>query len=845
MGTTKGNNGGSPGDTPAQDGLSEYRHKRDPSVSPEPFGKKAARVPAGVFVVQKHAARRLHWDLRLELDGRLRSWAVPKGFSFDPEVKRLAMKVEDHPLDYVDFEGIIPAGYGAGNMIVWDRGLWRPLEDPEPGLRDGKLLFALEGYKLRGVWTLFSTARKNEEGPEWLLMKKPDSWAQGGGREVPDTSILSGLSVEELSQPEKKSEALTEALGVLGLPPGKVDLPRLEPMLAEVADQPFDDPEWLFELKYDGFRLLAEKTGPKVNLRYRSGRDATRAFPDLTAALRSLPYERLVMDGEVVVLDGEARPVFNRLQKRVQLERERDLNRARWVHPATFMVFDLLEAEGFDLRGQPLKARKGWLRRVLPEVGPLRFADHVEEKGRALYAAVRERGLEGVMAKLNKSPYREARSEEWLKIRSERTEAFAVIGYTEPKGSRTGFGGLHLARPDGKGGWTYVGRVGSGFTTALLEELRERFEALTQPSPATEVPKPDKSSVWLRPEVVIEVTYLLETDEGIIRQSRFRAVREESAADLAAEGDLPGLEDPADSPRREVKFSNLRKVFFPEDGITKGDLLDYHRAIAPWMLPYLDNRPIALARYPDGIHGKSFFQKHAPAFTPSWVRTAAVWSEQSGREREQFVVGDVQTLEFLVNLGSIPIHAWTARIETLDHPDWVIVDLDPKDAPFSHVVEIALEAKAIADELEIAAYVKTSGSSGIHVLVPLGARYTHGQAKVVAHLLARLLVDRLPKIATIDRSLDRRDGRVYIDFVQNGRGRLLAAPYTVRERPGAPVSTPLEWSELTLDLNPRDWNIHTVPPRLQARGRCPMHGVLGPGIDLARLLKRLEEMGAG
>ena len=843
MGTTKGKKGGSQGDTPAEDGLSEYRDKRDPTVSPEPFGKKAARIPAGVFVVQKHAARRLHWDLRLELDGRLRSWAIPKGPSFDPKVKRLAVKVEDHPLDYVDFEGVIPEGYGAGNMIVWDRGIWRPLEDPEQGLQDGKLLFALEGYKLRGVWTLFSTARKNEEGPEWLLMKKPDGWAQAGGRDVPETSILSGLTVEELSQPSERGADLIGEVEDLNIPRGSVDLSQLEPMLAEVAEAPFDDPAWLFELKYDGFRLLAEKCNLQVKLRYRSGRDATRAFPDLTAALRALPFDRLVMDGEVVVLDAEARPVFNRLQKRVQLERERDLNRARWVHPATFMLFDLLELDGFDLRHRPLKERKAWLRRVLPEAGPLRFADHVEDRGTALYNAVRERGLEGIMAKLKNSPYREARSEEWLKIRSERTEAFAVIGYTEPKGTRSGFGGLHLARPDGKGGWTYVGRVGSGFTTALLDELRARFEPLRQPQPITDVPKPDKSSVWLRPEVVIEVTYLLQTDDGIIRQSRFRSVRDETAIELAADGDLPGLDDPSEGPPKRVKFSNLRKVFYPEDSITKGDLLGYHRTIAPWMLRYLADRPIALARYPDGIHGKSFFQKHAPAFTPSWVRTAAIWSEQSGREREQFVVEDVETLEFLVNLGCIPIHAWTARVDTLEHPDWVILDLDPKEAPFRHVVEIALAAKALADELQIETFVKTSGSSGMHVLVPFGAKYSHRQAKVVAHLLAKLLVDRVPKIATLDRSIDRRDGRVYIDFVQNGRGRLLAAPYTVRERPGAPVSTPLEWSELTLDLDPKDWNIKTVPARLEALGRCPLAGVLGPGIDLEGLLKRIEELG--
>lgn len=821
-----------------EDGLDAYRKKRKPS-SPEPFGHTAARIPAGVFVVQKHSARRLHYDLRLELDGRLRSWAIPKGPSFDPEVKRFAVKVEDHPLDYVDFEGVIPEGYGAGSMIVWDRGLWRPLEDPHEGLRNGKLLFRLEGHKLRGVWTLFSTARKNEEGPEWLLMKKPDGWGQAGGREVPESSILSGLEVEQLAEPERVRSELEDRLDALEVPSGRVELGSVSPMLAEVRNTPFDDDAWVFELKYDGFRLLAERDGQRVALRYRSGRDATRAFPELVASLRALPWTRLVLDGEVVVLDSEGRPVFNRLQKRVQLERERDLARARWVHPATLMTFDLLEIQGRDLRSLPLETRKALLTSVLPEAGPLRFADHVSGSGTALFGMVRERGLEGIMAKRAASPYREARSEDWLKIRSERTEAFAVIGFTEPKGSRTGFGGLHLARPAPGGGWTYVGRVGSGFGAELLDELRRRFESLRRKTPVTEVSKSDKASVWLEPEVVVEVTYLTQTEEGIIRQSRFRSLREEKATELARDAVEVEVDSSPSTRPHEVKISNPKKIFFPEDGITKEELVAYHRLIAPFMLPYLKDRPIALARFPDGIHGKSFFQKHAPAFVPGWMRTAAIWSEQSGREREQFVVDDVDMLIYLINLGCIPIHAWTARVDTLLRPDWVILDLDPKEAPFAHVVEIALAAKRLADELEIPAFVKTSGSSGLHVLVPLGARRDHRQAKTLAHLLAALLVERLPKIATIDRSLERRDGKVYIDFVQNGRGRLLAAPYTVREKPGAPVSCPLEWSEVGPELGPRDLTIRNVPDRMAARGVCPLAGVLGRGIDLSALLTKL------
>lgn len=823
-----------------QDGLGPYRDKRAEAASPEPFGAGAAAIPPGVFVVQKHAASRLHYDLRLEIDGRLRSWAIPKGFSFDPDVQRLAMAVEDHPLDYVDFEGVIPDGYGAGNMIVWDRGQWRPLEPVREGLAKGKILFALDGYKLRGAWTLFEAGGRNRGANEWLLMKKPDGFAH---QPPPaETSILSGLTVEALSKPRALANTLQAELSDASQT--RVNLKRLSPMLAEVRATPFDDPEWLFELKYDGFRLMAGRDGGQVHLRYRSGRDATRAFPELGTTLAALPFERFVIDGEVAVVDAAGKPVFNRLQKRVQLERDRDLERARWVHPATYFVFDLLELEGRDLRGLPLERRKAILKRILPEAGPVRYADHVDTAGTAFFDLVAKQELEGIMAKRRAAPYREGRSEDWLKIRSETTEAFAVIGFTTPKGSRTGFGGLHLARPV-DGAWRYIGRVGSGFSAALLEDLSRRFERHVRDAPVCEVPKADRSSVWLEPEVVVEVTYLLETADGVIRQSRLRSVREESAAALLAAGDLEPLEGPERAAGPALVISNPSKLFFPEDGITKADLLAYHEKVALFMLPYLQDRPIALHRFPDGIHGKSFFQKHAPDFVPDWVRTERVRSESKDSEREQFVVADLRCLGYLINLGCIPIHAWTARIDHLERPDWLVLDFDPKGAPLERVVELAFEARQLLEACGLIPLVKTSGSSGLHVLAPMGAKYVHDQVRTLALLLAKLLVAKRPDLATIDRSLDKRDGRIYIDYVQNGRGRLLAAPYTVRERPGAPVSTPLEWDELSSELRMTDWSIRTVPERLQARETCPLARVLGHGPDLAAVLERLAGLPPG
>lgn len=829
--------------------LDRYYEKRSADRTPEPIGPD--RTPrAGVFVVQKHSARRLHFDLRLELNGILMSWAIPRGPSFDPSVKRLAVRTEDHPVDYVDFEGRIPEGnYGAGAMIVWDRGQWRALEDPDAGLEKGKLLFELRGYKLRGVFTLVKT--KGDGTNEWLLIKKPDAHAAPEGSKALDQrSILSGLTVEELAEGHDPGVALAERLDAAGVPRGDVAIDDVKPMLAETADEPFSRPGWLFELKYDGFRLLIDKRLDTVRLRYRSGLDSTRAFPEIVKAVAALPFDDLLIDSEVVVLGDDGKPSFHSLQQRVQLQRERDIQQATVNLPATVFAFDLLRAMGHDLRQRPLVERKTHLQDTLPMAGILRFSEHVEDEGESLFQRVTALGLEGLVAKRANSPYRYGRADDWLKVRVERADEFIIVGFSEPKGTRVGFGGLHLAQFVGRE-LVYQGRVGSGFSQALLQSLRARLDTLRTDTPAVVAPsKYDRVDRWVRPELVCEVRYSSRTVDGVLRFPVFIRLREDKTADdirreaetldeLAntdvgqSQSDFPPPEGP--------KITNPDKIFFPEDGLTKKDLVTYYERISEWLLPYLADRPVVLTRYPDGIHGKNFFQKDAPPFIPGWVRTERMWSQHAKREIDYFVCENVESLLYIINLASIPLHVWASRVSALAKPDWATIDLDPKGAPFSDVVAIALAIERLCDELGLTTFAKTSGSSGIHVLIPLGQRCTFDQARAVAELICRVIAHDLPEIATLVRPVNNRAGKVYLDFIQNGHGRLIAAPFCVRALPAGPVSMPVKWSEVPHLTSARQFTMSNVRDRLEAWDGDPMQPVLTERSDLGSALSRLTE----
>ncbi len=876
--------------------LEEYRDKRTSERTPEPFGGAPA-TGVGVFVVQLHAATRRHYDLRLEIGGVLVSWAVPKGISADPADKKLAVHVEDHPVEYIEFEGVIPAGeYGGGEMIVWDIGRCIMLEDPEEGIEKGKLLFELRGHKLRGVWTLVRI-EKGETGKEWLLIRE-----RRGGHPIledgslPQTSILSGLTVEQMARREAgwyPGEDVAAALEAASVPERPVDPGEVQFMLAQPREDAFDDPAWHFELKLDGYRMLAAAIEGEASLLTRNGHDALPTFPDIARCLRRLPFRRVVLDGEVVVHDAAGYPSFRHLQKRARLSRPLDIRRASFEAPASFYAFDLLAFDDRDLRDLPLSERRRYLRDVVPEAGPIRYSEHFEGCGEALFRQVQGMGLEGIMAKRADSRYMGGRSPDWRKIHAAREARFVIVGFTSPAGSRTGFGALHLgaygpsesgsaaATDDGELALHYIGRVGTGFDDRTLMALRRRLDDLKSDGPGFVTPAPAGGDhTWVEPELVAEIRYKEFTEGGLLRHAvflRLLPMPGDEAGD-AGKGDggmddteyvlptdcrLPrdpraALTDPvrvdtSPPPVEELSLSNLDKVFWPEEGYTKGDLISYYRDIAPWLLKFLEDRPLVLTRYPDGIDGKSFFQKNAPGFQPEWVRTEAIWSEGSERDIHYFIADDPAVLVFVANLGAIPLHVWASRIGSLDRPDWCLLDLDPKHkrdgeevyAPFGDAVEVARTIGALCDEIGLPSYPKTSGSSGMHVMIPLGGQLDYEQSRQLAQLLATTVAAEIPDRATTVRNPSGRDGKIYIDYVQNGRGRLVVAPYSVRPRAGATVSAPLRWAEVEEGLSMEDYTIRTMPERARALDPDPLLAVLSDEPDLMAALESLQRRMGG
>jgi bifunctional non-homologous end joining protein LigD len=868
--------------------LDDYRKKRDPARTPEPFGP--ARSGEGRrFVVQKHAARRLHYDVRLEMDGVLKSWAVPKGPSLKTEEKRLAVHVEDHPVEYADFEGIIPEGnYGAGAVIVWDRGWYRLVKD-EPAARQlaaGRLDVELFGDKLRGRWTL---ARMGGKSKEWLLLKKADEFAadEEATERFPE-SVLSGLTVEEVRDGSARLAALRRRLATA--PAGEVDAATQPVMLASPEGRPFSDPAWLFEIKYDGVRVLAARDAARVALYGRAGQDFTARYPEIVTALRALPVERFVLDGEVVALDEAGRPSFQRLQNRMHLTKPADVERARSMVPVSAVFFDALALDGRDLRRLPLVERKAALALTVPARGVIHYGDHVRERGEAFYEAAAGQRVEGILAKRADSRYTGGRTRDWLKIKCHLRQEFVIGGWTDPQGGRGWFGALHLGVYDDAGQLVYAGKVGTGFDEAALRRVWERLQPLARQSSPFDVRSPaGRGHHWVEPRLVAEIRFTEWTAEGGIRHPAFLGLRDDKRAEECRRevgagsfarystrsgspppppADTPRSEPPRrgrqsagatgqstgrrksptaararpaapDSSSRRVTITNSGKVFWPDEGYTKADLVEYYERVAPWLLPYLRDRALVLARYPDGIGGKSFFQKDAPEWAPEWIRRERIPARGVERDIDYFVVDDVEALRYVANTGTIPLHLWASRVVSIERPDWLVLDLDPKQAPFTDVVKVALALRRILERLELPSYPKSSGATGLHILLPLGARYTFEEARTFARLLATLAVEAVPAIATIARVIDARGGKVYVDFGQNGPGQTIVAPLCVRPLPGAPVSTPLRWAEVTARLDPRRYTIRTVPPRLDEAGD-PMAPVLGEGIDVAAALGRLD-----
>jgi bifunctional non-homologous end joining protein LigD len=806
----------------------------------------------------------------------LKSFAVPKGPSLDPAQKHLAVLTEDHPLEYLDFEEVIPEGlYGAGAMIVWDRGRVRYLETTaEEGIVKGKLDFVLDGFKLRGRFALVETGHRygkgsKEDGKQWLLIKKKD--AHSGERDViaeDPRSVLGGLTVEELARRAELEAELLARADELGAAHSEVHVERMTPMLCATEGGRLDDPERLYELKIDGVRIVADRHDGAVALRYRNGRPATATYPEIARAVAALSPERLVLDGEIVAFDEAGRPSFARIGPRIHAERPLDVLRAQAEVPVTYIVFDLLAIGDRDLRDLPLLRRKELLAEVVRGRGLVRALDHLAGSGETLFAFCREQRLEGVVAKRMDSRYRPGpvRTDDWIKIKCDRDDEFVVIGWLAGKGARARLGALCLASY-GKDGLRYRGRVGSGLDDATIDELLSRLpplESETYPGSGA-VPDEAKGARWTRPELVVSVRFQGFTPDGHLRHPVFRGIRNDIAPDAcramppeeAIDSASPKEpeEDPAEAgdaapaqpaqaaapAKSRVTISNRDKVFWPDEGYTKGDLIEYYRAVSSAMLPFLEERPVVMVRYPDGIRGKSFYQWNVPQGTPDWLRRGVLAASEDSDKRDKtvFLIDDEDALAYLANLGTIPLHVLACRDETRDACDFLTIDFDIGEHPFERAVVLGLTLREILDECGLVGYPKTSGQKGLHVLVPLGPGVGFDAAKLLCELFGQLVVARHPKLATLERRVDKRGGKALVDIGQTGPSRTIVAPYSVRAWPGATVSTPLYWEEVHVALDPKRFTLVSVPTRLAESGD-PFAGLLHERPDIGAAVAKLE-----
>ena len=838
--------------------LVKYKQKRNFKSTAEPVGTRKKSNGALTFVVQKHAASHLHYDFRLEMDGVLKSWAVPKGPSMNPDDKRLAMMVEDHPYSYKDFEGNIPEGnYGAGNVIVWDNGTYHDIshEDKKEseksllkGLQKGHLSFSLNGKKLKGEFSLVKLKGKQENA--WLLIKKNDRYASDDDVLKKNKSVLSKSTLEQLEKkstnkaaqerPKKKSQKKVEikAKSMGSNPPTE----KIEPMLAELGDKPFDDENWIFEKKYDGYRTLASFNGKgEVELFSRNHLSFNDKFRPIAEELKKVKHAA-VLDGEVVVEDEKGISRFQLLQNYQRTGQGR----------LKYYVFDILFLNGNDTRVLPVTERKELLKLLVQKARfkNIIYSDHVKGKGKSFYDQAVKQNLEGIIAKDARSPYRSGRRiSEWLKIKISQEEEAVIIGITEPKGSRSHFGSLLLAQYKGKQ-LKYAGHCGTGFSEAVLEDLYKQLKPyFTDQSPLKEKIKANGKVQWIKPEIICQVKFTEWTGDGIMRHPVFLGLREDKSPEEVKQPKkaMPTKTKGA-SADKDLKIgkvtlhlTNQQKVYFPDDKITKGDIVNYYNEAASLILPYLKDRPQSMNRFPNGIKGPSFFQKDVDVEkSPSWIKTEKIFSESTKEFIDYLLCNDKATLLYMANLGCIEINPWNSRVSKIENPDWMVIDLDPEKIDFKHVVTVAREVKKLMDELEAECYCKTSGATGLHIFVPLAAKYDYDTVKTFAHVIAQKINERLPDITSIERLPKKRQHKVYIDFLQNRRGQTLAAPYSVRPKPGATVSTPLEWKEVNEKLNPADFTIHTILKRVEKKGDL-WKPVTGKGVNLNRVIKKIQQ----
>jgi bifunctional non-homologous end joining protein LigD len=888
--------------------LSEYTAKRAFNATPEPQAALVERSGPLLFVVQMHAATRLHYDLRLECDGVLKSWAVPKGPSLDPSEKRLAMPTEDHPFGYASFEGVIPPKqYGAGEVIVWDCGVYSPdegglwFDDREEaerqvrlGLANGKLSIQLRGEKVKGSFALVRTKEA------WLLIKHKDRFVTKAEVTEKNRSVLSGVTVEELKVVPARSSPAARLV-----PSGRESpMPaKIEPMHAEIGEAPFNKPDWAWEPKLDGYRAIAFIEGDRVKLRSRRGLELSPSFPRLVEDLARQSPGSLVLDGEIVAFDAGGKPSFNALQNRVQLKTEREIAAADLATPVVFVCFDLLHFAGVDLRDMPYRDRRRYLAQCLMPT-PLVQLVHASDDGVALHAAAIASGFEGVIGKRKDSRYLSGkRSDSWLKVKSATTADFVIGGYTQGKGARAPLGSILV------GTWAdskleFASHVGSGFDDRSVDRMKAELDKLKRKTcPFDEMPEINAPTTWVEPKIVAEVKFHSWAEDGRLRAPVFVRVRDDIDAkkvkrQTGGRRKAEGGGETASGPISEilmqlevnkpsltlaigshqVKLTNLDRVYWPENKglqqppLTKRDLLRYLAQISQYMLPHLEDRPLTMIRMPDGIRGQRFFQKHWEQARPDFVESVTVFSGHKDEEHEYLLCNNLPTLLWLAQSGTLEYHIWHSRAKVgadaatestdyaaslesleasiLNYPDYVLFDIDPyiysgqeakgaepelNTVAFEKGKEVAFRVRELLQGMALDAIVKTSGKTGLHVFVPIKRTLDFDAARHVSEMVGRHLVRLHPKDITVEWSVPKRTGKIFMDYNMNVRGKTLNVAYSPRGEPGAPVSMPLTWEELAT-AHPLDFRITNAPERL-ARTGDRWHDALERKFDIEKAVK--------
>jgi bifunctional non-homologous end joining protein LigD len=831
--------------------LATYKKKRDFKITLEPEGKEKHSTQQLIFVVQEHDASHLHYDFRLEMKGVLKSWAVPKGPSMNPKDKRLAMMVEDHPYSYKNFEGSIPEGnYGAGNVIVWDRGTYHDIHSENKkqsetnllaGLKKGHISFILYGKKLKGEFSLIKLNGKQENA--WLLIKKEDEFADEKDILLKDKSVISKKKLILKDRDKKTTHSAKEKS--IKSTTKIVDSSIIKPMLATLNPKPFDDKDWIFEIKYDGYRTIAH-IDKEVQLKSRNNLSFNKLFYPLLSELKKITHEA-VLDGEVVIEDEQGNSNFQLLQN---YERTGKGN-------FKYYVFDILSLDDNDTSQLPLIERKELLKLLLKKqkLKNIFFSDFVGAEGINFFNHAIKEGQEGIVAKNKNGLYHFGkRSSGWLKIKINQTEEAIIAGITEPKGSRKHIGSLILGAYKEKK-LHYIGNCGTGFTEQSLKELFLKLKPyFIDVSPFKEKIKLSGKIQWILPKLICQVKFSEWTDGQHMRHPVFTGLRIDKkpnevilpitvklSSKQTSENNSNENEKDIKAGKINVHLTNQQKIFFPNEKITKGDIANYYNEISSIILPYLKNRPESMNRFPNGIKGSSFYQKDVnQSKIPDWIKTKKIYSESNKAFINYLICNDKPTLLYMANLGCIEINPWNSKITAIENPDWLVIDLDPEKIKFSEVVRAALVVKNIMDELETECYCKTSGATGLHVFVPLAAKYNYNNIKTVAEVIAQTVFARLPETTSIIRNPQKRQKKVYIDFLQNRKGQTLAAPYSVRPRAGATVSTPLNWNEVNEKLDPTDFTIKTIFKRLDKFGDLwkPM---TGKGSNLDKIIKQLSE----